>query len=171
MEPYIGEIRMAGFNFAPQNSPDWALCNGQLLSIAQNEALYSLIGTTYGGDGSQTFALPNLQGRVAVHQSSGVNMPVVLGEQGGAENVTLVGQQMPLHNHMLAANSGPGQSNSPVGGFIGQANNDMFAEASNGTMSPSALQPAGGNEAHNNMQPYLVTNFIIALQGIYPSPA
>lgn len=167
-QPYIGQISMAGFNFAPRG---WALCNGQLLSIAQNTALFSLLGTTYGGDGRVTFGLPNLQGRVPVHQGTGQGLtPRVMGETSGSETVTLISTQMPMHNHLVNVTSADSTSKNPTNGFLGGTASPIYAAGSNGnTLNPQAVSLAGGNQPHNNMQPYQVVNFIIALTGIFPS--
>lgn len=167
-EPFIGEIRMAGFNFAPRN---WAFCNGQLLSINQNTALFSLLGTTYGGDGQTTFALPNLQGRVPMHQGQGSGLtPRTMGELAGQEAVTLISTQMPAHNHLVNVFNDDGTAKTPVNSFPAAATAPIYsATAGGGTMNPQALSVAGGSQPHNNIQPYLVVNFIIALNGIFPS--
>lgn len=172
-EPFLGEIRMFGGNFAPRG---WALCNGQLLSIAQNSALFSLLGTTYGGDGVTTFALPNLQGRFPMHWGTGPGLtPRTIGEQAGTENVTLISTQMPTHTHLASANSGDGNSTSPQGNVWAtavDANSQQvsaFGTTANTVMNPQAIGTSGGNQPHNNMQPYLCVTFLIALQGIYPS--
>jgi microcystin-dependent protein len=165
--PYIGEIRMFAGNFAPAG---WALCNGQLLPIAQYDALYALIGTTYGGDGQTTFALPDLRGRAPIH----VGPNYVRGAQVGSETVTLTQGQMPAHTHLAAALTGVGSANNPTGHvWAGSSTSDnKYIDTINSpaTLGPVALQNAGGNQPHNNMQPYLVINFIIALEGIYPTP-
>jgi len=164
---YIGEIRMAGFNFAPV---DWALCNGQLLSIAQNTALFQLIGTTYGGDGQTTFALPNLQGRIPFHQGSHVGDDLVLGQVSGAESVTLLTSEIPSHTHPLGASSGSGTRPSPAGGVWAASTLGQFSTGANTqTMDPSTLVATGGGQPHDNMPPFLVVNFIIALFGVFPS--
>jgi microcystin-dependent protein len=167
-EPYLGEIRMVGFNFAPQG---WALCNGQLLAISQNTALFSLLGTYYGGDGITNFALPNLQSRVAIHQGQGAGLsPYVIGQQGGTENVTLNSQQMPSHNHLVNTVAAQGSQTRPVNNLLAATASNTYAPApSDGsTLNPVAVGNAGGNQPHPNVQPYLCVNFIIALQGIYP---
>jgi microcystin-dependent protein len=171
-EPFLGQICSFGFNFAPRG---WSQCNGQLMSISQNTALFSLLGTTYGGDGVTTFALPNLQGRVPLHQGQGPGLTNrVIGEQSGSETVTLNSTQMPQHNHIVSANStdsNPNAAKSPAGNFPGY--NDagpLWATTSNSvTMNPQMVNLAGGNQPHENMQPYLVINFCIALEGIFPS--
>jgi microcystin-dependent protein len=169
-DQFLGEIRMTGFNFAPYG---WALCNGQLLPISQNTALFSLIGTYYGGNGIDNFALPNLQSRVPIHQGQGVGLsPYVLGQNGGFENVTLTTQQMPQHNHMVNTNNGLGSTTRPANALLAATSSDKpyTTSASDGsTLNPSAISYAGNSQPHNNLQPYLCINFCIALQGIYPS--
>jgi microcystin-dependent protein len=165
MEPFIGQISIVGFPFAPKN---WALCNGQLLSIAQNQALFSILGTTYGGNGIQTFALPNLQCRSAMHTGN-VNP---LGAQGGTETVALNATQLPLHTHGVNAASAVGTAASPSGNvWAGSSGNDL--QYASGTpdvvMAPNASGPGGSDQPHNNMPPVTVLNFIIALAGIFPS--
>lgn len=169
---------MVGFNYAPVG---WALCNGQLLSIAQNQALYALLGTTYGGDGRTTFALPDLRGRCAIGTGQGPGLqPYAQGQTGGVENVTLTPAQMPQHTHGLAANNGNGTVSSPAGTVLANAQvtiergntvdgNTYLQGTPNTTMSPQAIQPTGGNLPHTNMQPYIAMNYIIALVGIFPS--
>ena len=168
-DPFVAEIRIFPFNFAPKG---WARCDGQILPISQNTALFSLLGTTYGGDGKSTFALPNLDGNAAMHPGQGQGLSErFLGELGGAENVTLIDSEMPAHNHFLTAqtvdnaditNPGPTISFAPsVGGAA-------YQNASNGIMAPQVVSPAGSSFPHNNMQPYLTLLFCIALQGVYP---
>ncbi len=167
--PYVGEIRMFAANFAPQG---WALCNGQLLSISQNQVLFALIGTTYGGDGQNTYALPNLQGRLPVHQGTNPSngTTYILGQSAGEEQVQLTLNQIPSHSHTPQAQSGVGNQQSPSGGFWASSSLDQYsAVAPNGSMSAAAVLPAGGNQAHNNIMPYLAVNFIISLFGIFPS--
>jgi microcystin-dependent protein len=177
MNPYLGTILMVGFNFAPVG---WALCNGQLLSISQNTALFSLLGTIYGGDGVSTFALPNLQSRVPVHQGQGSGLsPYVIGQPGGTENVTLLATQMPSHNHLINVNNTPGTAPDPTNNIQAEAGtgdprnptltSQFTNAASTGTMAQNAVGQAGGNQPHANIQPYLTINFIIALQGVFPS--
>lgn len=162
-EPYIGEIRMFGGNFAPKG---WAFCNGQVLSISENDALFSLIGTTYGGNGQTTFALPNLQGRLPLHAGSGLS----LGQMGGAETVTLTQNQMPAHTHAAGANEGAGQKPTPAGGIWANSTLTQFANvAPDGNMSPQAIDAFGGSQPHDNMMPSLCVSFIISLFGIYPT--
>ena len=169
MDPFVAEIRMFAGNFAPRG---WATCDGQLLPIAQNTALFSLLGTTYGGDGRTNFALPNLQGRAPMQPGQGPGLSLrYLGEQGGQEAVTLQESQMPVHNHPLAAAGAAATTGTPAASV-------SLAQTSAGTSiyGPAAdLQslgtPAGGSQPHNNMQPYLALTFIIALQGIFPPRA
>jgi microcystin-dependent protein len=169
-DPFVAEIRIVGFNFAPTG---WALCNGQLLSISQNTALFSLLGTFYGGDGKTTFALPNFQGSAPMNQGQGAGLSQrFLGEIGGASSVTLIDSELPGHTHLVGANAGGGNQASPVGGvwssLPGRTPPNLFASTSNTTMSPQAFAMAGSSQPHNNMSPYLVLNFIIAMQGIFP---
>jgi len=169
-EPFIGQIMTVGFNFAPRG---WALCNGQLLSISQNTALFSLLGTTYGGNGQTTFALPDLRGRMPVHQGQGPGLSNrVMGEASGQETVTLLTAQMPQHTHMVNAQSSPGNSTNPTNNYpaTSSARDNIYSNAMpNATMNPGEIGVAGGSQPHDNMPPYLVINFIIALEGIYPS--
>jgi microcystin-dependent protein len=162
--PYVGEIRMFGGNFAPAG---WMLCQGQLLPISENETLFNLIGTTYGGDGQSTFALPNLASRVPIHQGSGF----VLAQAAGAESVTLTIQQIPIHNHVPAANSGNGTQSSPSNGVWAQSTLNQFSSTNppNEAMAPQAILASGSSQPHDNMMPYLAINFIISLFGIFPS--
>lgn len=165
-QPFIGEIRMVGFSFYPQ---DWAFCNGQLLSISQYEALFNLIGTTYGGDGQQTFGLPNLQSRIAVHTGGTGNY--VQGQLGGVENVTLTQNQIPVHSHNLLAQAAAGTVPNPLGAVWAESALNQYSTSppsSSETMATS-LTTAGGSQPHNNLAPYQVINFVIALFGIYPS--
>ncbi len=166
-EPYIGEIRIVGFNFAPV---DWAFCNGQLIAISQNSTLFNLIGTTYGGDGVSTFALPNLQSRVPFHQ--GTNF--TLAQTGGEESVTLTVNQIPAHTHAPQVNSGGGTSNSPANNtwanWTGRQYSDQTSVTSPGSpMNAGVFGLTGGNQPHENRPPFLAINFIIALFGVYPS--
>jgi microcystin-dependent protein len=170
-EPFIGEIRMVGFNFAPRG---WAFCNGQLLSIASNTALFALLGTQYGGNGTTTFALPNLQSRVPMHWGQGAGLSLrQIGELAGTETVTLSSQQMPIHTHPAAASSGKGNTNSPIGRVwskdAGVQSATYTSNAPDGAMAANAIANAGGSAPHDNMPPYLCVSFIIALQGIFPS--
>ena len=175
-QPFIAEIIMFGGNFNPRG---WALCQGQILPIAQNTALFSLLGTTYGGNGQTTFALPDLRGRVPVGQGQGPGLsPYSLGQVGGTESVTLTIQQMPTHNHLITANEGNGSSANPLNGFPsagvvpsqGNASVSNYRNSTDGTtLAPGCVGQQGGNQPHTNIQPYLCINFIIALQGIFPS--
>src|SRR5208337_1691304 len=170
--PYVGEIRMAGFNFAPVG---WAQCNGQLLPISQNTALFSLLGTFYGGDGKSTFGLPNMQGCAPMHFGSGAGLSQRdIGETGGETAVTLLSSQMPLHPH-VAQNAAASTAGTPgptdIFGGGGRGKEPAYAPASTANtvkMSVRAVGTAGNNQPHNNMPPYLTVNFIIALQGVFP---
>ncbi len=171
-EQYLGEIRMTGFNFAPSG---WALCNGQVLLITQYTALFSLLGTQYGGNGTTTFALPDLRGRVAIHQGTLTGgSAYTIGETGGVETVALTAATMPAHNHNLNASAAGGTQASPVGGYPAIESTgtslDYNATAANpGLMNTGIVQNTGGGQPHENRQPFLVVNFIIALTGIFPS--
>jgi len=169
-DPFVGQLLLVGFNFAPTG---WAFASGQILLISQNTALFSLLGTMYGGDGKSNFALPNLQGAVAIGfgQSPGLQN-YIQGETGGAQTVTVIPSETPIHNHTVAAAAHPASASSPV--------NNAFADSAAGSiyststspltqMSAAAISPFGGNQPHNNMMPYVGLNWIIALQGIYPS--
>jgi microcystin-dependent protein len=162
-EPFLSEIRLMSFSFPPKG---WALCNGQLLPINQNQPLFSLLGTTYGGDGRVNFALPDLRARTPIHMGNGHTM----GERGGEDSHTLTQAEMPQHTHFVAASSTPsGGNNSPVGRFLGGAA-DAYASPSNLTpLRPGTITNAGGSQPHQNDQPFLVLSFCIALQGIFPS--
>lgn len=161
--PYIGEIRMVGFNYAPQG---WALCNGQLLSIAEYTALFQLLGTTYGGDGQNTFALPNLQGRIPFHQGNSY----VIGQIAGSETATLTTTQLPAHTHPLAASSSAGTQATPTGGYWAQSSLGAYStEAAANSMAATAIGNTGGSQPHDNMPPFLVINFVISLFGIFPT--
>ena len=164
-QPYVGEIRMFGGNFAPVG---WMFCEGQLLPISENETLFQLIGTTYGGDGESTFALPDLRGRIPIHQGNGF----ILAETGGAEEITLTVNQIPAHAHPLIGSSTTGSQGSPAGALLAtSALLDIYApETSSSAMAPTAIGPVGGSQPHTNFQPYLCVNFIISLFGIFPSP-
>lgn len=170
-EPFLGQIMMAGFNFAPRG---WALCNGQIMSIAQNTALFSLLGTYYGGDGKVTFALPNLQGRATIHQGQGPGLsPYVIGEESGSQNVTLISTEMPAHTHAPNATSTSGNQASPIGHIWASesagATSIYINGAPNTTMNMMAVSLAGGSQPHQNQQPYLGLTFVIALEGIFPA--
>ena len=170
-EPFLGEIRMTGFNFAPSG---WALCNGQILDIQQNTALFSLLGTFYGGDGKANFALPNLQSRVAIHQGQGNGLsPYDIGQIGGAETVALQYNQMPIHNHSVGVVNAGGNVAGPSGNYpaiesTGTSLN-YSNSAPNASLNPSTIGNAGGTTPVSVIQPYLCVNFIIALVGIFPS--
>ncbi len=166
--PFIAEIRMVGFNFAPRG---WSFCNGQLLPIAQNTALFSLVGTTYGGNGQTTFGLPNMQGRSPMHPGQGPGLtPRSLGETGGVANVTLLQNQMPQHNHAMRTSPDPGEINTPSNNALAISTNGAIytTNAPNTTMNAQSVGVSGSGQPHNNMMPYLTMNFIIAMQGIYP---
>lgn len=172
MDPYLGEIRTFSFGYPPRG---WALCNGQLLSVAQNSPLFSLLGTYYGGNGIQTFALPNLNKAFAIGAGAGPGLtPRVLGEMAGVTAVTLLTSELPAHTHAANGFSGAGDSGDPDGRLwassrYGRATRDSFAPAANVVMAPDAVGIAGGTQAHNNMPPYLALPYMIALTGIYPS--
>jgi microcystin-dependent protein len=161
-DPFIGEIKVISFNFPPKG---WAFCNGQLLPINQNQALFSILGTTYGGDGRTTFALPNLQGRAPIHQGQGFN----IGQQGGEVAHTLTINEMPAHNHP-AMGAGAANGFSPTGTVWAPADGALeYYPSPNTTMSPAAIGNSGASQPHENEAPYLVLNFVIALVGIFPS--
>ena len=172
MDPFVAEIRIFGFNFAPTG---WAQCNGQLLPISQNTALFSLLGTVYGGDGKSTFALPDLQGMTAMHPGQGQGLSLRdLGEIGGSEAVTLLVSEMPVHTHNIMSTGSQASTGIPsptaaiaraVGGNAYQ--NSPFDPTT--TMAPEALTPAGGSLPHNNLMPYLLFNYCIAMQGVFPA--
>jgi microcystin-dependent protein len=169
MDPFLGEIRLFGFNFAPTG---WALCNGQIMSIAQNTALFSLLGTTYGGNGQTTFALPDLQGRVPMAAGQGPGLsPRDLGEEGGEENVTLLASEMPVHTHTAVCNSQDGDQYDPTGHFWAPdaAGNAEYGNSGGSVMNAAALGSSGGGGPHTNLQPYMVINYCIALQGVFPA--
>ena len=165
-DPFVAEIRVFPFNFAPRG---WAWCDGQLLPLSQNTALFSLLGTTYGGNGKSNFALPDLQGRAPMHPGQGPGLSLHdLGETGGSETVTLLESEMPNHGHGVRVSAEDGNSRNPGGNYFGLGNN-IYAPAANlVAMAPEALPPAGGDQPHNNLQPYLTFYFCIALQGVFP---
>ncbi|MBB4807676.1 microcystin-dependent protein [Chryseobacterium defluvii] len=169
-EPFLGQIAFVPFYKAPNG---WAECNGQLLSIAQNQALFALLGTTYGGNGTTTFALPDMRGRVIVHPGQGPGLsPYVLGETGGTESVTLTTQQMPAHTHSVAAVSTEGNQNSPTNALPADTkglDKEYSDAATNTTMKATMITPAGGSQPHENRPPFVTLRCIIALQGIFPS--
>jgi microcystin-dependent protein len=171
-DPFVGQIIQVGFNFAPRN---YATCDGQLLAISQNTALFSLLGTTFGGNGTTTFALPDLRGRVPIHQGSGSGLTSrTMGEMSGEEAHTLTSAEMPAHSHSLNSVSTAGSSRVSPNNFLGgeSQNKTSFystAASPSGSMNPQSIGVSGGNQAHNNMEPYLVVNYSIALEGIFPS--
>jgi len=162
-EPFLSEIKLVSFNFPPKG---WAFCNGQLLPINQNQALFSLVGTTYGGDGRTTFALPNLQRCAPIHMGNGF----ALGQTGGEQAHTLIVSELPSHTHIPSgANSAPNQPHAAGNTWANAPGNNAYAAAPNASMNPTVIGNVGGSQAHQNMQPYLTLNFVIALVGIYPS--
>lgn len=164
-QPYVGEIRMFAGNFAPAG---WMFCEGQLLPISEYETLFNLIGTTYGGDGQETFALPDLRGRIPIHQGNGF----ILAETGGAEEITLTVNQIAAHDHPLLGSSGAGTQASPAGNFVASSTvvTPYAPETPSAVMAPTAISSVGGSQPHTNFQPYLCVDFIISLFGIFPSP-
>lgn len=166
-QPYVGEIRMFAGNFAPAG---WMFCEGQLLPISENETLFQLIGTTYGGDGQSTFALPDLRGRIPLHQGNGL----ILAETGGAEEITLTVQQLPAHAHALLGTSGLATTNAPANNVLAQSTGaTVFPYGTDQpltTLHPATISPVGGSQPHTNFQPYLCVDFIVSLFGIFPSP-
>jgi microcystin-dependent protein len=169
-DPFVAEIRIFPFNFAPKG---WAFCDGQLMPISQNTALFSLLGTTYGGDGKSNFALPNLQGRAPMHPGQGPGLSIHdLGETAGSETVTLLQSEIPAHSHALMAQGAPADTNVPadnsIARVIGATPYLPPAGSPLASMSNQALTPAGGDQPHNNLQPYLTFFFCIALQGVFP---
>jgi microcystin-dependent protein len=162
-DPFVGEIRMFGGNFAPAG---WMFCEGQLLPISENETLFNLIGTMYGGDGQETFALPDLRGRIPIHVGNGF----IQAETGGVEEVTLTTQQIPIHTHPFVASTAGATQTSPTGQVIAQSGQRaVYTEDSTTTnLAPSAISQVGGSQPHTNFQPYLCINFIISLFGIFP---
>ncbi|HKH49228.1 MAG TPA: tail fiber protein [Thermoanaerobaculia bacterium] len=169
-DPFVAEIRIFPFNFAPKG---WAWCDGQLLPLSQNTALFSLLGTTYGGDGKSNFALPDLQGRAPMHPGQGPGLSLHdLGETGGSETVTLLESEIPAHSHALRGNNNLGDTPTPGGNALARyANNNVYQQTVSAnlvSMAPESLPPAGGDQPHNNLQPYLTFYFCIALQGVFP---
>ena len=173
-DQYLGEIRIVPFNFAPRG---WAMCNGQLLPISQNTALFSLLGTYYGGDGKATFALPDFQGRAPINSGQGPGLsPYVLGQAAGENTVTLLQSEIPSHTHTVSAYAGNGDFNNPAGrawaaSHLGKTPINIYNNSAGTStfMNPVALALAGGNQPHNNLPPYLTLNFVIAMTGIFPS--
>lgn len=164
-QPYVGELRMFAGNFAPNG---WAFCDGSLLAISENETLFQLIGTTYGGDGQSTFALPDLRGRIPIHQGNGF----VLAQTGGAEEITLTTQQIPSHTHPLLATADTGSLTTPAGNVLASSYNvtPYINDAPSTNLSAAAIGAIGGSQPHDNLQPYLCISFIVSLFGIFPSP-
>jgi microcystin-dependent protein len=169
MDPFVAEIRIFPFNFAPKG---WAFCDGQILPLSQNTALFSLLGTTYGGDGKSNFALPDMQGNAPMHPGQGPGLSLHdLGETGGSETVSLLESEIPSHSHTLRADIlDIADTNvvSPNASFALSSGGTLYQAAGGATMSDNAITPAGGDQPHNNLQPYLALNFCIALQGVYP---
>ena len=166
--PFIGEISCGGWNFCPNG---WAECNGQLLDIAENDTLYNLIGTTYGGDGVEKFAMPNLSGRTMIHQGTGsTGTTYAQGQSGGTETVTLTGNQIPIHTHPVLAQTGTGDAASPANKVPASvpAGDSRYATGSTGNLANTAVGSAGGNQPHNNLQPYLAVKCCISLYGVWP---
>jgi microcystin-dependent protein len=167
-DPFVAEIRIFGFNFAPKG---WAFCDGQILPLSQNMALFSLLGTTYGGNGMSTFALPNLQGRAPMQPGQGPGLSLHdLGEEGGSETVTLIESEIPSHTHALQGVASLSAARTPAGNALARSRggNAYTAATNMVAMAPEAVAPVGGDQPHNNMQPYLGLNFCIALQGVFP---
>lgn len=170
-DPFVAEIRIFPFNFAPKG---WAWCDGQLMPLSQNTALFSLLGTTYGGDGKSTFALPDLEGRAPMHPGQGPGLSLHdLGETGGSETVTLLESEIPAHSHALMATTQAANQATPIGNSLAKTTGTFSpylppAGAPLANMSPNALPPAGGDQPHNNLMPYLTFYFCIALQGVFP---
>ena len=165
-QPYVGEIRMFAGNFAPAG---WMFCEGQLLPISENETLFQLIGTTYGGDGQETFALPDLRGRIPIHQGNGF----ILAETGGAEEITLTVSQIPVHTHPLLASNTVATDLAPGNKVVAESrpgSTNFYQDDPTVQMAATAISPVGGSQPHINFQPYLCVNFIISLFGIFPSP-
>jgi microcystin-dependent protein len=168
-QPFVGEIRMVGFNFAPAG---WMFCQGQTLPISENEVLFQLIGTTYGGDGQETFQLPNLASRVPIHQGTAKSGTTYqMGEMGGAESVTITSQTTPTHTHPLVGNTGNGSQANPSNNVLSTSTliTAYALETPSDSMAASAVSPVGGSQPHENLQPYLCISYIISLFGIFPS--
>lgn len=166
-EPFLAEVRIVGFNFAPRG---WAFCDGQILPINQNQSLYSLLGTTYGGDGRTSFALPDLRGRTPIHVGSSNGTHHALGQKSGEETHTLSAAEMPQHTHSFEGSTADGTVAAPVSNVLARSPNPFYHETGNlVNMNPGTITNVGGGQAHNNMQPTLVLNYCIALQGLFPS--
>ena len=168
-EPFLAEVRLVGFNFAPRG---WAFCDGQVLPINQNQSLYSLLGTTYGGDGRTSFALPDMRGRCAVHRGDNGGLDVALGQKGGQETHTLTSAEMPSHNHSehAASTDASAGSDDPAGGVLANNGANNFSSGNpNASLGSVTIANAGGGQAHENMQPFLALNYCIALRGLFPS--
>jgi microcystin-dependent protein len=174
-DPFVGQIMVVPYTFAPVG---WAFCQGQLLPISQNTALFSLLGTQYGGNGTSTFALPNLQGNIPIGQGTGPGLPTyAMGETGGVANVTLLTTEIPAHSHVHQGVSAVGTTDNPVSNNFGELKREggesyyvaAPAQGSTALMNQNALQTAGGSQAHSNLQPYLVLNYVIALRGVFPT--
>lgn len=168
-EPFLAQIQIVGFNFAPRG---WAFCNGQLLPLSQNTALFSILGVTFGGDGRSNFALPNMQGSTPLAPGQGPGLSLIdLGQTGGSQSVTLLTSEIPAHSHGTQCNAAVGDQYAPPDFFWAQdaGGNNEYGASADSVMNGGAVGPSGGNLPHNNLQPYLVLNFIIALQGIFPS--
>jgi microcystin-dependent protein len=173
-DPFLGEIMLVPYSFAPAG---WAFCQGQILPISQNAALFSLLGAYYGGNGTSNFALPNLQGNIPIGQGAGPGLPEYsMGETGGVQSVSLLTSEMPIHSHVHYGDGTVASSANPVGmtfGDLSRTEKSYYvappAQGSTALMNPGVLQPAGGNQPHNNMQPYLVMNYVIALRGVFPT--
>jgi len=168
-EPFIGEIRMFGGSFAPAG---WAFCDGQTIAISQNDALFNLIGTTYGGDGQQTFNLPDFQGRIPVHQGTNAGITYQIGEKAGTESVTLTTQQIPIHSHAPVCSNDNGTQATPANNIWAGCAQQVYVSANLGiaaAMNAQIVQGAGGSQPHDNMAPFLVISFIISLFGVFPS--
>jgi microcystin-dependent protein len=168
-QPYVGEIRLFAGNFAPNG---WMTCEGQTLPISENEVLFQLIGTTYGGDGQATFNLPDLRGRAALHQGTGGGGTYTLGETGGVEQVTLTTNQIPVHTHPLVVSSDPGSQTDPTGHVVGANPTIQLFRPGNPTapMNAASVTSVGGSQPHENMQPFIAIQYIISLFGIFPQP-
>ena len=172
MTLHVGEIRLFAGSFAPAG---WMFCEGQTLPISENDVLFQLIGTTYGGDGEETFNLPDLRGRLPIHQGTGGSGTYTLGERAGVETVTLTVQQMPVHTHALLATANPASAVAPAGRALATAAASTITPYGSdnpaGTLAPQAVGPDGGSQPHSNFQPYLCVNFIISLFGVFPNPS